>query len=175
LEGCAMWDWGKGTWGGRGVAFGTIPVCVRVQERAGEEGLILARKMVKLLFSVDHPAHEVSAPIAEVVAPEPAALTDSPSSTTVDQDAPAPSNSQTTPKTQSPIIPNNVKEDNHDLYVAHMNKYPFFGIPVPEVLFDQSSSTNNIHTIVHLGHHIFEHNSKWTNCNASLRKKDVMS
>nr|GEX94398.1 retrovirus-related Pol polyprotein from transposon TNT 1-94 [Tanacetum cinerariifolium] len=42
--------------------------------------------------SVDLPAYEVITPIAEVVAPEPAALTSSPSSTTVDQDAPLPSN-----------------------------------------------------------------------------------
>nr|GFB45643.1 hypothetical protein [Tanacetum cinerariifolium] len=70
---------------------------------------------------VDHPAPEVIAPIAEVVAPEPAALTGSPSSTTVDQDAPSPSNSQTTPKTQAPIIPNDVEYDTHDLDVAHMN------------------------------------------------------
>nr|GEX40033.1 hypothetical protein [Tanacetum cinerariifolium] len=47
LEECAMWDWGKGTWGGQGVAFGTVPVCVRVQERAGEEGLILVGMVVK--------------------------------------------------------------------------------------------------------------------------------
>ncbi|GKC94763.1 integrase, catalytic region, zinc finger, CCHC-type containing protein [Tanacetum coccineum] len=39
--------------------------------------------------SVDHPAPEVIALIAEVVAPEPAASTGSPSSTTVDQDAPS--------------------------------------------------------------------------------------
>ncbi|GKE96201.1 retrovirus-related pol polyprotein from transposon TNT 1-94, partial [Tanacetum coccineum] len=43
--------------------------------------------------SVDHPAPEVVAPINEVVAPEPAASTGSTSSTTVDQDAPSPSNS----------------------------------------------------------------------------------
>ncbi|GKB94960.1 retrovirus-related pol polyprotein from transposon TNT 1-94, partial [Tanacetum coccineum] len=42
--------------------------------------------------SVDHPAPEVIAPIAEVVAPEPAVSTGSPSSTTVDQDAPSPKN-----------------------------------------------------------------------------------
>ncbi|GJZ27753.1 retrovirus-related pol polyprotein from transposon TNT 1-94, partial [Tanacetum coccineum] len=42
--------------------------------------------------SVDHPAPEVIAPIAEVVAPEPATSTGSPSSTTVDQDAPSPKN-----------------------------------------------------------------------------------
>ncbi|GJW33911.1 retrovirus-related pol polyprotein from transposon TNT 1-94 [Tanacetum coccineum] len=40
--------------------------------------------------SVDCPTPEVIAPIAEVVAPEPAASTGSPSSTTVDQDAPSP-------------------------------------------------------------------------------------
>ncbi|GJZ91040.1 retrovirus-related pol polyprotein from transposon TNT 1-94 [Tanacetum coccineum] len=42
--------------------------------------------------SVDHPAPEVIAPIAEVVALEPSASTDSPSSTTVNQDAPSPNN-----------------------------------------------------------------------------------
>nr|GEW09462.1 hypothetical protein [Tanacetum cinerariifolium] len=112
--------------------------------------------------SVDHPAPEVIAPITEVVAPEPATLTDSPSSTTVDQDTPSPSNSQTTPKTQSHIIHNDVKEDNHKLDVAHMNYDPFFDIPIPEVPFDQSSSTDIIHTIVHLDHQISKHNSKWT-------------
>ncbi|GJZ46951.1 retrovirus-related pol polyprotein from transposon TNT 1-94 [Tanacetum coccineum] len=40
--------------------------------------------------SVDRPAPEVIAPIAEVVAPEPAASTGSPSSTIVNQDAPSP-------------------------------------------------------------------------------------
>nr|GEY64206.1 retrovirus-related Pol polyprotein from transposon TNT 1-94 [Tanacetum cinerariifolium] len=39
---------------------------------------------------VDHPAPDVIAPIAEVVAPEPATSTGSPSSTTVNQDAPTP-------------------------------------------------------------------------------------
>nr|GEX13279.1 retrovirus-related Pol polyprotein from transposon TNT 1-94 [Tanacetum cinerariifolium] len=76
--------------------------------------------------SVDHPAPKVIALITEVVAPEPAASTGSPSTTTVDQDAPSSSNSQTTPKTQSPIIPNDVEEDNHDLDVTHMNNDPFF-------------------------------------------------
>nr|GFA17374.1 hypothetical protein [Tanacetum cinerariifolium] len=104
----------------------------------------------------------VSANIKEPIAPEPAALTGSPSSTTVDQDTPSPSNSQTTLKTQSPIIPNDVEEDNHDLDVAHMNNNPFFGIPIPKVPSDQSSSTDIIHTIAHPDHQIFKHNSKWT-------------
>nr|GFA96359.1 retrovirus-related Pol polyprotein from transposon TNT 1-94 [Tanacetum cinerariifolium] len=99
--------------------------------------------------SVDHPTPEVIAPIAEVVAPEPAASTGSPSSTIVDQDAPSPSNSQTTPETQPPIIPNDVEDNNHDLDVVHMNNDPFFGILILEVYSDQSSSTNVVHIIVH--------------------------
>nr|GEW31121.1 retrovirus-related Pol polyprotein from transposon TNT 1-94 [Tanacetum cinerariifolium] len=94
---------------------------------------------------------------------EPAVSTNSPSSTTVDQDAHSQSNSQTTPETQSFIIPNDVEDDNHDLDVAHMNNDPLFGIPIPEVPSDQSSSSDIIHTIMHLDHQIFEHKSKWTN------------
>nr|GEV15048.1 hypothetical protein [Tanacetum cinerariifolium] len=52
--------------------------------------------------SVDHPALKVISLINEVVAPKPAASTGSPSSTTVDQDAPSHSNSQTIPETQTP-------------------------------------------------------------------------
>nr|GFA55434.1 retrotransposon protein, putative, Ty1-copia subclass [Tanacetum cinerariifolium] len=89
---------------------------------------------------VDHPALEVIAPIAEVVAPELATSTISPSSTTVDQDAPSPSNSQSTPETQPPVIPNDVEEDNHDIEVAHMSNDSYFGIPIPEATSDESSS-----------------------------------
>nr|GEY12719.1 hypothetical protein [Tanacetum cinerariifolium] len=112
--------------------------------------------------SVDHPALEVIAPIAKVVALELVTSIGSPSSTTVDQDAPSPSNSQTTPETQSPIIPNDVEDDNHNLYVAHMNNDSFFSIPIPEVPSDQSSSTNIIHTIVQPDHQISKPNKKWT-------------
>nr|GEY45773.1 hypothetical protein [Tanacetum cinerariifolium] len=58
--------------------------------------------------------------------PKKAESTGSPSSTTVDQDAPSPSKSQTTPKSPSPIIPQDVKEDNHDIVVAHMGNDPLF-------------------------------------------------
>ncbi|GJX85599.1 retrovirus-related pol polyprotein from transposon TNT 1-94 [Tanacetum coccineum] len=88
--------------------------------------------------------------------------TGSPSSTTVDQDAPSPSNSQTTPETQPPVIPNDVEEDNHDIKVAHMGNDPYFGIPILEIPSDQSSSSDSIHTIVHPDHQISKHNSKWT-------------
>ncbi|GKC49292.1 retrovirus-related pol polyprotein from transposon TNT 1-94, partial [Tanacetum coccineum] len=74
--------------------------------------------------SVDLLAPEVIALINEVVALVPAESTKSPSSTTVDQDAPSPSNSQTTPETQPPVIPNDVEEDSHDFEVAHMGNDP---------------------------------------------------
>ncbi|GJT78957.1 retrovirus-related pol polyprotein from transposon TNT 1-94 [Tanacetum coccineum] len=114
------------------------------------------------ITSVDLPAPEVIAPVAEVVAPVPVVSTGSPSLTNVDQDAPSPSNSQTTPETQPPVIPNDVEENNHDIEVAHMGNDPYFGVPIPEVPFDQSSSSDSIHTIVHPDHQISEHNSKWT-------------
>ncbi|GKB55110.1 retrovirus-related pol polyprotein from transposon TNT 1-94 [Tanacetum coccineum] len=112
--------------------------------------------------SVDHPAPEVVAPINEVIAPVLADSTGSPSSTTVDQDAPSLSNSQTTPETEPPVIPNDVEEDNHDIEVAHMGNDPYFGVPIPEIPSDQSSSSGSIHTIMHPDHQISEHNSKWT-------------
>ncbi|GKD62779.1 retrovirus-related pol polyprotein from transposon TNT 1-94 [Tanacetum coccineum] len=99
--------------------------------------------------SVDLPAPEVIAPIDKVVAPVPAVSTGSPSSTTADQDAPSPSNSQTTPETQTLVIPNDVEEGNHDNEVAHMGHDPYFGIPILEIHSDQSSSSNSIHTILH--------------------------
>nr|GEW30819.1 hypothetical protein [Tanacetum cinerariifolium] len=98
----------------------------------------------------------------DMVALKPAESTDLPSSTTVDQDSPSPSQTQTTPETQPPVIPNDVEEDNHDIEVAHMGNDPFFGMPIPEVASDQSSSTDSTHTIVHLDHQISQHNSKWT-------------
>ncbi|GJV51998.1 hypothetical protein Tco_1447739 [Tanacetum coccineum] len=112
--------------------------------------------------SVDFLAPEVIAPIDEVVAPEPAVSTSTPSSTTVDQDAPSLSNSQTTPETPTPVIPNDVEEDNRDIKVAHMGNDPYFGIQIPEVSSDQSSSSDIIHTIVPPDHQVSEHNSKWT-------------
>nr|GFB00257.1 hypothetical protein [Tanacetum cinerariifolium] len=112
--------------------------------------------------SVDPPAPEVTTLIDEVVAPELAESTGLHSLTTVDQDAPSPSKSQTTPKTQLPIIPYDVEEDNHDTEAAHMGNDLLFGMPIPEVASDQSSSTVSSHTIMHPDHQIPQHNSKWT-------------
>ncbi|GKE15067.1 retrovirus-related pol polyprotein from transposon TNT 1-94 [Tanacetum coccineum] len=38
----------------------------------------------------------------------------------------------------------------------------YFGVPIPEIPFDQSSSSGSIHTIVHPDHQISKHNIKWT-------------
>ncbi|GJX19785.1 hypothetical protein Tco_0222462 [Tanacetum coccineum] len=85
--------------------------------------------------SVDRPTPEVIAPIAKVVAPEPAASTGSPSSTTVDQDTPSPN-------------------------VAYMNNNPFFGILIPENNSEASSSSDVIPTIVHTAAPYSEHVTK---------------
>ncbi|GJX39983.1 retrovirus-related pol polyprotein from transposon TNT 1-94 [Tanacetum coccineum] len=103
---------------------------------------------------VDLQVPEVIAPIPEVVAHEHAVSTGSPSSTTVDQDAPSPSYSHTTQETQTPIISHDVEEDNHDIEVAHMGNDPYFGIPIPEVPSDLSSSSDVIHTIVPSDHQL---------------------
>ncbi|GJY68928.1 retrovirus-related pol polyprotein from transposon TNT 1-94, partial [Tanacetum coccineum] len=122
----------------------------------------LFNEFLNLSRSVDHPAPKVVAPINEVITLVLADSTGSPSSTTVDKDAPSLSNSQTTPETEPPVIPNDVEEDNHDIEVAHMGNDPYFGVPIPEIPSDQSSSSDSIHTIVHPDHQISEHNSKWT-------------
>nr|GEU69072.1 putative ribonuclease H-like domain-containing protein [Tanacetum cinerariifolium] len=72
--------------------------------------------------SVDHQAPEVIAPIAKVIPPIQADLTGSPSSTTVDQDAPSP--------------------------IANMGNDLLFGVPILEVTSAQSSSTSSPHSIV---------------------------
>nr|GEY19875.1 hypothetical protein [Tanacetum cinerariifolium] len=74
----------------------------------------------------------IIAPIAKVIPQVQAESTGSPSSTTVDQVAPLPSKSHTTPETQSFVIPQDVEEDNHDIEVAHMRNDSLFGVPIPE-------------------------------------------
>nr|GFC06514.1 retrovirus-related Pol polyprotein from transposon TNT 1-94 [Tanacetum cinerariifolium] len=91
--------------------------------------------------SVDPKASEVIAPIADVIPPVQAESTGLPYSTTVDQDAPSTSKSQTIPETQSSVIPQDVEEDIHDIEVAHIGNDPLFGVPIPEVTSAQSLST----------------------------------
>ncbi|GKA82459.1 retrovirus-related pol polyprotein from transposon TNT 1-94 [Tanacetum coccineum] len=124
--------------------------------------------------SVDHPALEVIALVDEVVAPEPAVSTGSPSLTIVNQDAPSPSNSQKTPETQSPIIPNDVEEDNHDLDVAQMNNDPFFGILIPENDSEASSSSDVIPTVVQTAAPNSEHGINFEESFASVARLDAI-
>nr|GEX89679.1 retrovirus-related Pol polyprotein from transposon TNT 1-94 [Tanacetum cinerariifolium] len=93
-------------------------------------------ELLTLSPSVAPPAPEVIAPIAEVIAPEPAGSTGLPYSTTVNQDAPSPSKSQTTPETQPLVIPYDVEEDNHDIEVAHMGNDPLFESFAPVARLD---------------------------------------
>ncbi|GJU37082.1 retrovirus-related pol polyprotein from transposon TNT 1-94 [Tanacetum coccineum] len=83
-------------------------------------------ELLNPLSSVDHPAPEVIAPIAEVVASEPVASTGSPSSKVLTKMHHSPSNSTNfTYKLTLQSISIGVEKENHDLDVAHMNNDPF--------------------------------------------------
>ncbi|GKE40498.1 hypothetical protein Tco_1463903 [Tanacetum coccineum] len=89
-----------------------------------------------------HPSPCVDHLVPEVAALVFAVSTASPSSTSVDQDAPSPT--------------------DHDIEVAHMDNNPQFGILIPEPSSEESSSQvvipNNVHSIIQSPEHI----SKWT-------------
>nr|GFB84924.1 hypothetical protein [Tanacetum cinerariifolium] len=112
--------------------------------------------------SVDHQAAQVIAPIAEVIPQVQDDSTGSPSSTTVDQDAPSASKSHTTTEIQSSVIPQEVEEDNLDIEVAHMRNGPLLGVPITEVTSAQSSLTVSPYQIVQPDNPIQQHTSKWT-------------
>ncbi|GKA38703.1 hypothetical protein Tco_0731254 [Tanacetum coccineum] len=59
-------------------------------------------------------------PALVIAAQEPVASTGTPSSMTIDQDAPSTSTSQTTQESQSQVIPSGVEEGYHDIEVSHM-------------------------------------------------------
>nr|GFC27434.1 retrovirus-related Pol polyprotein from transposon TNT 1-94 [Tanacetum cinerariifolium] len=69
-------------------------------------------------------ASKVIAPIAEVIPQVDDDSTGSPSSTTVDQDAPSPSKSLTPTETQFLVSRQDVGNDNMDMEVAHMGNDP---------------------------------------------------
>nr|GEX73214.1 hypothetical protein [Tanacetum cinerariifolium] len=112
--------------------------------------------------SVINQAPEAIAPIIEVIPPINADSTGSPSSTTVEQDAPSTSNSTTPTETQSLIIPQDVGDDNLDIEVAHMGSDPLFGIPIPEVNSEQSKMPASPQAIMQTDHPLPHNNSKWT-------------
>nr|GEY43275.1 hypothetical protein [Tanacetum cinerariifolium] len=91
--------------------------------------------------SVVNQATEVIAPIAEVIPQVDADSIGSPSSTTVDQDAPSPSKSPTPTEIQSLVILQDVGNDNLDIEVAHMGNDPLLGVHILKVTSEQSLST----------------------------------
>nr|GEY58741.1 retrovirus-related Pol polyprotein from transposon TNT 1-94 [Tanacetum cinerariifolium] len=112
--------------------------------------------------SVVNQAAEVIAPIAEVIPQVDADSTGSPSSTTVDQDAPSPSKPLTPTEIQSSVILHDVGNDNLDMEVVHIGNDPLLGVPIPEASSEQSSSTASPQSIVQPNHPMTHHNSKWT-------------
>nr|GFD06624.1 integrase, catalytic region, zinc finger, CCHC-type, peptidase aspartic, catalytic [Tanacetum cinerariifolium] len=102
--------------------------------------------------SVDNHAAEVIAPIAEEIPQVDDDSTGSPSSTTVDQDAPSPSKSPTPIETQSSAILQDVGNDNLDIEVAHMGNDLLLGVSITEVASGQSSSTASPQSIVQPNH-----------------------
>nr|GEW07143.1 hypothetical protein [Tanacetum cinerariifolium] len=106
--------------------------------------------------------HEMTPATIKVISPVQAELTGLPYLTSVDQDAPSLSKSQTTTETQSSVIPQDVEEDNLDIEVAHIENDPLFGVPIPEAISAQSSSTVSPQKIVQADHQILQHTSKWT-------------
>nr|GEV07104.1 retrovirus-related Pol polyprotein from transposon TNT 1-94 [Tanacetum cinerariifolium] len=78
--------------------------------------------------------------VLEVVALEPAVLIGTPSSTTVDQDAPSPSTLQNPQESPSQVITLSVEEAYHDIKVEHMDNNPYFGILIPKPSFEESFS-----------------------------------
>ncbi|GKC76735.1 retrovirus-related pol polyprotein from transposon TNT 1-94 [Tanacetum coccineum] len=78
--------------------------------------------------------------ISIVIALEPAVSTGTPSSTTIDQDAPSSSTSQTTQETPPPVIPLGVEEAYHDIEVAHIDNNPYVDFPIPKPSSGESST-----------------------------------
>ncbi|GJX22245.1 retrovirus-related pol polyprotein from transposon TNT 1-94, partial [Tanacetum coccineum] len=87
-----------------------------------------------------NPSPCVDPQVPAIIAPELVVSTTTSSSTTIDQDAPSTSTSQTTQETPSPVIPLGVKETDHDIEVAHMDNDHYFGLPILKLSSEESSS-----------------------------------
>nr|GEV32769.1 retrovirus-related Pol polyprotein from transposon TNT 1-94 [Tanacetum cinerariifolium] len=98
--------------------------------------LVLALRMLKEYERKTLSAHQL---FPTVVTQEPADPTSTPSSTSVDQDAPSTSTSQTPQESQSLVILSGVKEHFPNIEVAHLDNDPFFGVPIPEPSSKESS------------------------------------
>nr|GFC19424.1 hypothetical protein [Tanacetum cinerariifolium] len=112
--------------------------------------------------SVDRQHAEVIAPHAEVIPSVNDDSTGSPSSTEVDQDAPSLSHSPTTTDIQSPVISQDVGNENMDIEVPHMGNDPLPCVPITEFDSGPSSSTTSPQTNVQPNNPMTYPNSKWT-------------
>nr|GFA55992.1 hypothetical protein [Tanacetum cinerariifolium] len=119
-------------------------------------------KLLNPPLSVVNQALEVIAPITEVIPPVHDDLIGSPFSIMVYQDAPSSIKSHTTTEIQSSVIPQDVRDDNLDMEVAHIGNDLLFGVPIPEVTSVQSSSMASPQSIMQTNHPIPQHNNKWT-------------
>ncbi|GJY11393.1 retrovirus-related pol polyprotein from transposon TNT 1-94 [Tanacetum coccineum] len=93
-----------------------------------------------------NPPPSVVSPVLVVVAPEPADPIGTPFLTSIDQDAPSPSTSQTSQESQSLDIPSSVEEQFQNIEVTHIDNDPFFGVPIPEPNFEECSLMDIIPT-----------------------------
>ncbi|GJZ96558.1 retrovirus-related pol polyprotein from transposon TNT 1-94 [Tanacetum coccineum] len=109
-----------------------------------------------------NPPPSVVSSVPADATPRPADPTGTPSSTTIDQDEPSLSTSQTPKETQSLEIPPGVEEHFYDIEVAHLDNNPFFGVPIPELNSEEYSSRDVIPTNVHSVNQPPEHLRKWT-------------
>ncbi|GKC79991.1 retrovirus-related pol polyprotein from transposon TNT 1-94 [Tanacetum coccineum] len=100
--------------------------------------------------------------VPAVIAPEHAVSTGTPSSTTIDQDAPSTSTSQTNQETPSLVIPFSVEEVDHDTEDAHMDYNPYVDFTILESSYEESSSQGVIPNNVHSVNQPPEHINKWT-------------
>ncbi|GKD90616.1 hypothetical protein Tco_1366123 [Tanacetum coccineum] len=87
-----------------------------------------------------NPLANVVSPVSAVVALVPDNSTGTTSSTTINQDVPSPSTSQTTPKTPSHVIPLSAEEADHDIKVAYMDNNSTCDILILEPSSEESST-----------------------------------
>ncbi|GJS47905.1 retrovirus-related pol polyprotein from transposon TNT 1-94 [Tanacetum coccineum] len=109
----------------------------------------LVRGLPKLKYQKDHfspcdlvpnPPSCVDPQVPTIIESEPVVSTGTPSSTTIDQDAPSSSTSQTTQETPPLFIPLSVEEADHDINVAYMDNNPNVDFLIPEPSSKESST-----------------------------------
>ncbi|GJZ84870.1 putative ribonuclease H-like domain-containing protein [Tanacetum coccineum] len=108
-----------------------------------------------------NPPPSVVSLVRATAAPRHANLITTPSSTTIDQDAPSASTSPTQ-ETQSLVIHQDVEEQLHVNEPALLDNDPFLGVLNPETSSEEYSSRDVILTTVQLLNTPYEHLGKWT-------------